>query len=214
LLLLPFPAHIMARHLLLLHLLLLCCWCNHVATTVDTALEDTCAFEDLSPAIAAILCAVERKAWVLSPTSSAVKNAGCLLGGDRCKAVRHVPTEAEVQPSPPPPAAKNKQYQALAMKAEKVVPKTWWREAFADKQFLLSSNDRDLPRKQFDASRLRNKKLKNILQCTTRQQFIRKSFPFSVPQADASKCTAMGEPVVKAFQALWQTGDTAALSGG
>ena len=100
------------------------------------------------------------------------------------------------------------------MKAEKVVPKTWWREAFADKQFLLSTNDRDLPRKQFDASRLRNKKLKNILQCTTRQQFIRKSFAFSAPQADAAKCTAMGEPVVKAFQALWQEGDTAALFGG
>lgn len=178
------------------------------------ALEDTCAFEDISPAIAAILCAVERKAWTISSTSAAVKNAGCLLGGDRCKAKRHVPTEAEVEPSPPPPAAKNKQYQALAMTAEKVVPKTWFREAFADKQFLLATSDRDLPRKQFDASRLRNKKLKNILQCTTRQQFIRKAFAFSESQEDAAKCTAMNEPVVKAFFNLWNAGDTQENFGG
>ena len=185
-----------------------------VSRTLLAVQEDDCAFEDITPAIAAILCAVERKAWIISKSSSAVKNAGCLLGGDRCKAKRHVPTESEVEPSPPPPAAKNKQYQALAMAAEKVVPKTWWREAFADKQFLLSSNDKDLPRKQFDASRLRNKKLKNILQCTTRQQFIRKSFPFSKPQDDASKCTAMSEPVVKAFYELWQNGDTNVMFGG
>ena len=50
-----------------------------VSRTLLAVQEDDCAFEDITPAIAAILCAVERKAWIISKSSSAVKNAGCLL---------------------------------------------------------------------------------------------------------------------------------------
>eukprot|EP01037_Dinobryon_pediforme_P041268 gene41268-50921_t len=84
-----------------------------------------------------------------------------------------------VPPSPPPKAAKNKMYQELAMKAERVVPKVWWRDGFASDLLLLSHNDTELPRKQFDASSLSNKKLKNLYQCVTRQQFIRKTLDLS-----------------------------------
>lgn len=115
---------------------------------------------------------------------------------------------------------KNKQYQSLAMAAERVVPKTWWRDGFASDLLLLSHNDSDLPRKLFDAGRLRNKKLKNILQCVTRQQFIRRSFSFETPEilvdsasTESSKCTAMSESVVKSFFELWQGGAGEVIGG-
>jgi hypothetical protein len=129
-----------------------------------------------------------------------------------------VPLPEDVKPSPPPPPAKNKEYQKLSMIAEEIVPKTWWRDAFADEKLLLTRNDRDLPRKQFDTSRVRNKKLKNMLQCVTRQQFIRKSYDFDrageLDAQAASKCTAMAEPVVKSFLALWNTADASTMFGG
>ena len=180
--------------------------------------EDDCVFYDLTPSVASVVCAVERRLWTLPPNSSAITNAGCLLGANRCSGIRHVPTESEVPPSPLPPESKNKQYQALAMKAESLVPKTWWREGFANDQLLLTASDKDLPRKQFDASRLRNKKLKNLLQCVTRQQFIRKSFDFDLnTEVDAvvnTRCTAMSDPVVISFLEQWRTGDSSTNFGG
>jgi hypothetical protein len=140
-----------------------------------------------------VVCAVERGAWFISSNSSAVKNAGCLLGAQRCNQRRHVPTQKEISPSPPPPASKSQAYQDLALAAEKMVPKTWWREGFADPQLLLTSNDRELPRKQFDASRLRNKKIDAVV---------------------ATRCTAMSDPVVISFLAQWSTGDNSQLFGG
>jgi hypothetical protein len=66
--------------------------------------------------------------------------------------------------------------------------------------------------------RLRNKKLKNLLQCVTRQTFIRKSFAFDLePEIDAvvaTRCTAMSDPVVISFLAQWSTGDNSQLFGG
>ena len=180
--------------------------------------DDDCVFHDLTPSVASVVCAVERKVWILPLNSSAIMNAGCLLGANRCSAKRHVPTQNEVPPSSLPPEAKNKQYQALAMTAESIVPKTWWREGFANEQLLLTSNDKDLPRKQFDASRLRNKKLKNLLQCVTRQQFIRKSFDFNHDSEGdsviSSKCSAMSDPVVISFLEQWNTGDSSTTFGG
>lgn len=160
---------------------------------------------DISAASAAILCAVEQGRWFVLGNATAIKNVGCLLGAQRCDQIMKVPKENDVSPSPPPPEAKNKQYQALATKAETVVPKTWWRNAFANDIFLLSHNDSELPRKQFDAKGLKNKKLKNMVQCVTRQQFIRKSFSFeSVTENDASKCAAASEAVVISFMKLWK----------
>lgn len=181
--------------------------------------DDDCVFQDLCHSVASVTCAIERGAWFISNNTLAMKNVGCLLGADRCRAVRHVPTETEVSPSPTPPAAKNKQYQALATTAESIVPKTWWRDGFADPQLLLTAKDHELPRKQFDASTLQNKKLKNLLQCITRQQFIRKSFAFDLePEIDAiaatKKCTAMKEPVVISFFEQWNTGDNNVNFGG
>jgi len=67
---------------------------------------------------------------------------------------------------------------------------------------------------------VRNKKLKNILQCVTRQQFIRKNFAFdaAIPtdpvtgQQLISGCKAMEESSVQAFYALWKK-DRALLGG-
>jgi hypothetical protein len=36
--------------------------------------------------------------------------------------------------------------QELALTAESIVPKTWWRQGFANEQLLLTTNDRELPR--------------------------------------------------------------------
>ena len=179
---------------------------------------DDCVFRDVSPAVASIACAVERGAWFISSDSSAIRNVACLLGAHRCSKKRSVPTENEITPSPLPPPAKNEQYQALASKAEEIVPKTWWRVGFADQQLLLTMNDSELPRKQFDVSKRRNKKLKNLLQCVTRQQFIRKSLSFdkneTYSEAGAPECTAMTDPVVTSFLAQWQTGDNNENFGG
>lgn len=166
--------------------------------------KQLCDFVDVSEPVASIMCSVETGKWVLSKKSTAIVNAGCLLGAKRCNSVMHVPTESEVQPSPPPPDAKNRQYQELAMKAEAVVPTTWWRKGFANDAFLLSHNDAELPRKQFDATPYSNKRLKNIVQCVTKQQFIRKSFDFDGPMDTVPKCTSMNEVVVTAFLDLWK----------
>jgi hypothetical protein len=117
-----------------------------------------------------------------------------------------VPTEGEVPESPPPPPARNPTYQALALTAEKVVPSTWWRRGFADPKLLLSNNNDDLPRKLFDARLLTNKKLKNIYQCVSRQQFMRSSFDFVQSQAanETGKCQVLETTALKRFQSLWQ----------
>jgi hypothetical protein len=187
-----------------------------VLHSTSSAAEDDCFFRDVGPSVSSIACSVERGAWYISTDSSAMKNAGCLLGGKGCGEKRHVPTMTEIPASPPPLSSKNKQYQALAMKAESIVPKTWWREGFADAQLLLTTTDRELPRKQFDVSDLRNKKMKNLLQCVTRQQFIRKSFAFDEegPVKGELKCTAMADPAVASFLLLWQTGDNSVNFGG
>ena len=129
-----------------------------------------------------------------------------------------VPTAEMVPPSPPPKAAKNKMYQELAMKAERVVPKVWWRDGFASDLLLLSHNDTELPRKQFDASSLSNKKLKNLYQCVTRQQFIRKTLDLSaqkdnlISSSSQERCTSMDKAVVQNFFSLWSA--EAELLGG
>ena len=194
-------------------------WCIALLIFLpSTSSEDDCVFRDVGYSVSSIACAVERGAWYLPSDSSAIKNVGCLLGANRCSKKRPVPTKDDIPPSPPPPSAMNKQYQALATTAEEIVPKTWWREGFADPQLLLTANDSELPRKQFDVSRLRNKKLKNLLQCVTRQQFIRKSYAFDKYEthsgAKESKCTAMSEPVVASFLLQWQTGDNSENFGG
>lgn len=164
-----------------------------------------CDFYDLSEPIRSILCAVETGHWKVSMDSSAIANTGCLIGKNRCDQVMKVPQETEVPPSPPPPDARNPTYQELALKAEAVVPKTWWRAGFADEKLYLSQNNDQLPRKLFDSRVLSNKKLKNIYQCVTRQQFMRKSLDFveNLQANSSTTCTAMSTPVAASFLDLW-----------
>ena len=108
----------------------------------------SCDFQSVSKPVKAILCSVESGIWKIPKTANALTNAGCLLGGNRCDGVMHVPTESEVPKSPPPPDALNKDYQRLATIAEKVVPVVWWREGFDNDMLLLSHNDSELPRKR------------------------------------------------------------------
>lgn len=52
--------------------------------TIGTSSHDGCTLsKDLSPAMTAILCAVERSIWAISISSPAVSNSGCLLGSNR-----------------------------------------------------------------------------------------------------------------------------------
>jgi hypothetical protein len=171
----------------------------NLASTPDS----NCFYYGLSPLVSSILCDIQNGAWYIQLNSSAMKHVGCLIGSrKRCQSPMRVPKINEVSPSPPPPKAKNKQYQLLATAAEMVIPRTWWRKSFADDMLLLTHNDSDLPRKQLDISRLSVKKLRNIVQCVTRQQFIRTSFSFkTVPSS--SKCDAMNESIIKQFYDLW-----------
>ncbi|RYH32211.1 hypothetical protein EON65_01155 [archaeon] len=166
-----------------------------------------CDFHDISAPIHSILCAVETGRWKVLMDSSAIANAGCLIGRNRCDQVMKVPQEDEVPPSPPPPDARNPTYQQLALQAEAVVPKTWWRAGFADEKLYLSQNNDQLPRKLFDSRVLSNKKLKNIYQCVTRQQFMRKSLDFveNLQANISTTCTAMSTPVAAKFLELWKT---------
>ena len=103
------------------------------------------------------------------------------------------------------------------MTAESIVPSTWWRKGFAHDALLLSHNDTELPRKMLEtSSRLRGKKLKNIVQCVTRQQFIRKSFDFSDATAvsqgryaekTGGRLNCMSESTVSTFFGLWSKRD-------
>ena len=182
---------------------------------VSSSSEIGCKYSDISDSLQGVLCPIETGRWTIPREAPAVANCGCLLGGNRCKSVAHVPTRDEIPPSLSPPNARNKQYQELATIAEKVVPKTWWRDGFSNDKLLLTHNDSDLPRKLFDGSKLRGKKLKNIVQCVTRQQFIRKSFSFDVPMetnslhasSNAAKspshCEALDDPAVAKFKELW-----------
>jgi hypothetical protein len=182
----------------------------------------SCEFHNLSPPIHAILCAVENEVWKIPTDSVKFKNMHCLIGKDRCKTPLAVPTEEDVPPSPPPPSARNPQYQELAMIAEKVVPKTWWRDGFASDRLMLSKTNDELPTKLYDGtSNFSNKRLKNLYQCVTRQQFMRKSYnfeknpydistaavaapPVSSKDAPATACSAMSHNVIQEFLTLWK----------
>ena len=172
-----------------------------------------------------MLCSVESGMWALPAAASAAPYAesGCLIDpqGHRCGTVRPVPREEDTPASSPPPQSKNADYHRFATQAEKIVPSTWWREAFADEKLLLSKNDKELPAKQFNERKsIENKKLKNLHQCVTRQQFIRKSFSFSEAMeqelsgdaalaspidngANKNTCSAAQEPSVQAFFKLF-----------
>ena len=178
--------------------------------------------ERLSPAIASLLCAVEHKHLTINPEANALSSAGCMLGQkgkggmdtSRCSHSMHIPTKDETPKSPDPKVSTIKEYTRLAMIAESFIEKTWWREGFASDSLLLSHNDSELPRNQYVISKMRHKKLRNIFQCVTRQQFIRKSYNMNVVGGilDPSKfdkeeaktnCTAFEHPQVQTFYKLW-----------
>jgi hypothetical protein len=197
---------------------------------------------DASDALVAIACSVESGEWAISKESIAFKNAGCLIGThwdgrDRCDAPIAPPKETAVPKSPPPRDSLSKDYKRLAEKAEELVPKTWWRDGFANDVLLLSHNDKEGPLRFFNVNtKLRNKKLRNINQCVTRQNFIRKAYSFRdivTPAAftgsdaqfeqqqgrrkkrngERGGCDAMAEPVVHTFWNLWQA-DNGMYGGG
>jgi hypothetical protein len=184
-----------------------------IVCTVVLSKNATCTLDslsDVSVPISAIVCSIENRVWRIPAESPALVNAGCMLGAgpQRCAGVMHIPTQEQVPISPPPPNALNKDYQRLAEIAEKVVPQTWFRDGFDNPLLLLSRNDAELPRKQLNIRQLSNKKLRNMYQCVTRQQFIRSYLDFSLPVDDTGKgkkCAAMGEAVVQRFLALWQS---------
>jgi hypothetical protein len=150
-----------------------------------------------------VVCAVQRGEWHIDPNSSVVLSSGCLLGKQKCISPLKIPAESEVSLSSPPPAAKNLKYQELATIAEAVVPKTWWQNSYADPKFLLTPTNSDFPKRMFDSKILSNKKLRNIYECVTRQQFIRKSFDFTASANVSSSCNAMSEPLLQKFFKLW-----------
>lgn len=176
---------------------------------VDEAWTDSCPVQTgVSDVVKRILCSVQLKKWSVPRNATALQNAGCLLGKKRCTEPMQAPLQSEVPESPPPPAAKNQRYQELATAAEQVVPSTWWRKGYADEKFLLTKNNGDFPRRMFEIKVLSNKKLRNMYECVTRQQFIRKSFDFAMnshANISSSACVAMSDPVVVRFFGLWKS---------
>jgi hypothetical protein len=192
------------------------CYENITETAVQRVLlEKDCGFSSLSPAIHSILCAVESEDWTFPKELSTFQYLGCLIDDNhpkrwnRCIAPLNIPTPNETPKSPPPPAAKMIEYQKLAMIAENLVPKTWWREGYASPALLLSHNATQLPKRLLNTGLIRNKKLKNIVLCVTRQVFIRDSYSFSV-SSEGSKCSS-AKPV-SSFFAAWQR-DKQSLAG-
>lgn len=185
--------------------------CNDASVNINENYDTSyCNFVDLSNIMKAILCSVESKVLSIPKESFKYEYVGCLLDnfpkskGNRCNSIQKIPIEADIKASDKinPPAAKNKHYQNLAMTAEKYVPWEWWREAFAHDGLLLSHNDSELPKKLLDGTQFRNKKLKNILTCATRQPFIRKSFDFYEEEGTAqSKCK--DEKTIQIFYEKW-----------
>ncbi len=190
--------------------------------------EGLCAYSSrVSTPVQHMLCAVESGVWALPAAVSAppYSKKNCLLDpkGDRCEIARPVPKQEDTPASPPPPPSRNPEYHKFASQAEKLVPKTWWREAFASDSLLLSRNDNELPAKQFSEKKnVDNKKLKNLYQCATRQVFIRKSYSYSEegeepplpneqpqnikpssPDGGKSVCMASHEPAVQTFFKLF-----------
>ena len=126
------------------------------AAPIVFAKEDKC-FKggDVSDALASITCSVELGEWVISKQSTSYKNAGCLIGShwdgrNRCDGRIPAPKETAVSKSSAPRDSLSKEYKRLAEKAEELVPKTWWREGFANDLLLLSHNDKEAPLRQFN----------------------------------------------------------------
>lgn len=172
-------------------------------------LSRECSRSDVHKVISVVSCNVENLKWYLKPEP--LEEVGCLIGKGRCVTPKHIPQPSEVVPSNPPPISLNPEYYRLASIAESLVPKTWWRDSFDNDMFLLSHNDAELPLKMLDMNKLRVKKLRNLVQCTTRQQFIRKSLHFFDVSSEGSesqqKCNAMNENVVKEFYLQWEANE-------
>ena len=118
------------------------------------------------------------------------------------------------------------------MTAENIVPKIWWRDGFANDLLLLSHNDSELPRKMLTTGQLRNKRLKNMYQCVSRQVFIRESFDLQEGLSDiaeqdegeirigqkgkskkSKRCKLASEPAVKRFYVMWSLDNDRMLGG-
>ena len=129
-----------------------------------------------------------------------------------CQKPRIVPKDGEIEVSKAPPAAKNLEYQRLATEAEKAVPQIWWRKGYRDNKLFLS--DKSSQPFVFLGNRpVRTKKLRNIYQCVTRQDFIRqarnftlaKSLPIgevSLKHKSKSKCATLSNSIVQLFAKL------------
>jgi hypothetical protein len=54
------------------------------STSVDNEnlqnIVSSCQYQDLSEAVASLLCSVENGKYFISPSSSALQNAGCMIG--------------------------------------------------------------------------------------------------------------------------------------
>lgn len=166
------------------------------------AINDTehCQLSTLTNVVEMAVCNVEYGVLQFK-NREVLQKAACYIGKGRCSKVFPPPLPHTVPPSEPPPAARNKRYQELATIAEKSVPDTWWRKGFADEKLLLSHNNNELPTKLFESHSFSNKKLKNIYQCTTRQQFIRKSYNFD--NAVSAK-NVFSEYVIQNFYEKWK----------
>lgn len=165
--------------------------------------EKNCNYHGLSRSIAIALCEVENGIIKIENSAVATESTKkCYIGKNRCNEVLQSPNPDLILPSKPPPAAKNKKYQELATIAERSVPETWWRKSFADDLLLLSHNNDELPTKLFESNSFSNKKLKNIYQCVSRQQFMRKSYNFE--DMRINNCSAIHDVSVKLFFIQWK----------
>lgn len=159
--------------------------------------------EDLSYPIAALLCQVEAQDPLLYSLDSVDDQALCLLGQGKCDQPLPVPAAEDLTPVTELPVAVNPMYQRLSLTAERLLPTTWWRQAFNDSSLLLTP--RIFPLRLFQLSKdVKKKRLRNIANCLARISIIRTDFADTpaVP-GQREECRAKGTRVVQLFEEQW-----------
>ncbi len=109
----------------------------YITNAISSDLD--CSTYDTHKLVGSILCLVESKKWTFHPSSRITEGWGCLIGQGRCNTKMVLPQKGDVPPSPAPPPAKIKEYHRLAMKAEALVPKAWYRDGYAHERSVTDT---------------------------------------------------------------------------
>ena len=180
--------------------------------SIESDVANPCLISpDVSYPIALLLCNIELGNIKIWHNSTIIKkyseNNICLIGkAARCstESPMKAPVEGELGVSEIPPESKNKFYQKLALEAESIIPESWWRKSFSNPKLLLSNDPKtDLPKIIFDSTIKNNRKFKQLVQCVSRQQFIRSPYTTPLVLPSESPCSIKDNESIKIFYEEW-----------